>query len=186
MKKRKLVVLALMLVLLLAAGGFAYRGLAPKVAPEQAAPAAEEKDKEEAPLAPDFTARDADGNEIRLSELRGRPVVLNFWATWGPPCREELPFFDAAHAAHGEEIAFVMIDLTDGSRDTVESVRAFLDETGYAFPVYYDTELDAAAAYSVTSIPLTVLIDAEGHMLAKHLGSLSETALNELLELFNQ
>lgn len=183
MKNRKLVIFAVLLALLLLVAALAYHGLAASVAP---APLPEEPESAsaaaDAPLAPDFTVMDGEGNPLRLSDLRGRPVVINFWATWCPPCRAELPYFDAAWAARGEEIAFMMIDLTDGARETEADVAAFLEETGYRFPVCYDTELEAAMAYGVSSIPLTVLVDAEGHVLDKHLGSLSEEALNSLLD----
>ncbi len=195
MKNRKLILLAAALVLLLAAAVPAYRSLAPSVVPaeipdtapvpahETDAPAEETAAPETGTeTAPDFTVYDAEGTEVRLSDFRGKPVVINFWATWCPPCRAELPYFDAACAAHGEDAVFLMVDLTDGDRDTVESVRAFLDETGFAFPVYYDTELNAVYAYAVSSIPLTVLIDAQGRLVATHLGSMSETQLNALLE----
>ena len=185
MKNRKLIVFAAALALLLLIAVPAYRTLAPSVEPAPALPSAapeEEAPPEAVDAAPDFTVYDAEGNEVRLSDYRGKSVVVNFWATWCPPCRAELPYFDAAFAERGKDVAFLMIDLTDGSRETQETVRAFLDETGYAFPVCYDTQLDAAAAYGVNSIPLTVLIDAQGRQVATHLGSMTGEQLNALLD----
>ena len=138
--------------------------------------------EESVDCAPDFTVYDAEGNALRLSDLRGRPVVLNFWATWCPPCREELPHFDAAYAELGGEIVFMMIDLTDGYSETVDGVLAFLEDTGYGFPVYYDKDMDAATAYEISAIPLTVLIDAQGREADRHLGSMTAAQLESLLD----
>lgn len=187
MKNRNWLVLTVVLALLLLTAALAYRGLAPQVVPAGVPASGTDAAEPQSPeFAPDFTVYDAAGNEIRLSDLRGKPVVINFWATWCPPCRAELPFFDAAYVERGEEIVFLMIDLTDGGRETEEGVQTFLAETGYSFPVYYDTELDAAAAYGVSSIPLTVLIDAEGHVADRHLGSMSEELLDMLLDELNE
>ena len=132
--------------------------------------------------APDFTVYDAEGNVLRLSDLRGKPVVINFWATWCGPCRAELPHFDAAYAELGGEIVFLMVDLTDGYSETVDGVLAFLNETGYGFPVYYDLDGAAATAYEISAIPLTVLIDAQGREVDRHLGSMDAQTLESLLD----
>lgn len=198
MKNRKLILLAAALVLLLLIAIPAYRALAPTVEPgaipmeppaaaESPAepaetPPAEESAVPDAELAPDFTVYDTAGNALRLSDLRGKPVVINFWATWCPPCREELPHFDAACAELGGEIVFMMIDLTDGGSETVEGVLAFLEETGYRFPVYYDKDMDAASAYEISAIPLTVLVDAQGRLVDRHLGSMTAAQLESLLD----
>ena len=186
MKNRKLIILAAALVLVLLAAALAYRGLAPQVVPAELP---ENLETESAPdtreMAPDFTVLDEAGNEVKLSELRGKPVVINFWATWCPPCRAELPYFDKAAAERGEDIVFLMVNLTDGGSETEEGVRAFLQDNGYSFPVCFDTEQDAAEAYGVSAIPLTVLIDAEGHVADKHLGTMSEELLNTFLDKLN-
>lgn len=133
--------------------------------------------------AADFTVLDGEGNAVTLSEHFGRPIVVNFWATWCGPCRSELPHFDAAYAAHGDEIEFMMVNLTDGRRDTVDSVKAFTADSGYSFPVYYDTEFSAANSYSIYSIPLTVVIGSDGAVLASHTGSMSAETLQGYLDL---
>lgn len=139
---------------------------------------AEETAKEPV-IAPDFTVYDADGNAVKLSDFIGKPVILNFWASWCGPCQMEMPDFDESYAANGEEIYFLMVNMTDGSQETLETAKAFIEESGYSFPVYYDTDMDAAGAYGVTSIPCTFFINAEGHAITYANGSID----GEILEL---
>ena len=108
---------------------------------------------------------------------------MNFWATWCGPCVSEMPAFDAAFAEYGEEIQFMMINLTDGARDTVESAQAYIEENGYSLPVYYDTELNAMQTYGAYSIPMTVLVDADGNLLSGYRGALPESLIQEAIDL---
>ena len=88
--------------------------------------------------APDFTVLDKDGNTVRLSEKFGKPIVINFWATWCPPCKQELPDFDKLCKEYGDRVVFMMVNLTDGYRDTVDGTKRFVSGKGYTFPVYFD------------------------------------------------
>ena len=135
-----------------------------------------------ADLAADFTVLDKDGKQTRLSDHFGKPLVVNFWASWCGPCCNELPVFDAAAKAHAGDIEFMMVNLTDGYSETIEGVDAFLTETGYTFPVYYDTEGSAAIAYSIRPIPMTVFIRADGTVLDTHIGSMDEATLQSYLD----
>ena len=132
--------------------------------------------------APDFTVTDGGGNRVSTADLSGKPVILNFWATWCPPCRSELLAFDKLYRQYGNEVSFMMIDLTDGYRETVEGVKKFISENGYTFPVYYDTEGSAAEAYNVSSIPFTVAVGRNGNIVGTHLGAMSEAALEKLIK----
>ena len=127
--------------------------------------------------APDFTVTDLDGNEVHLSDFIGKPVVLNFWASWCGPCKSEMPDFDQFYAKYGEDIHFVMVNATDGSRETVDTASAFIAEQGYSFPVYYDTEYDASITYNVTGLPTTYFIDAEGYLVAYAISALDSETL---------
>ena len=118
-------------------------------------------------MAPDFTVYDRDGNTVRLSDFRGKPVVLNFWASWCGPCKSEMPDFEEIYKEYGEDIHFVMVNLTDGDRETMDTATTFLDSSGYTFPVYYDKDTDAALTYQVYGIPVTYFINAEGHLIAQ-------------------
>ena len=127
--------------------------------------------------APDFTVYDGDGNEVSLSDFVGKPVVLNFWASWCGPCKSEMPDLDEAYSEYGEEIHFLMVNMTGDSRETAEAAAAYIEENGFSFPVFYDTDSDAAITYGVTSLPTTYFIDAEGNAIAQGRGALDMETL---------
>ena len=127
--------------------------------------------------APDFTGLDKDGNPVRLSEKFGKPIVINFWATWCPPCKQELPDFDKLCKEYGDRVVFMMVNLTDGYRDTVDGTKRFVSGKGYTFPVYFDTKDNAASAYNVSSIPQTTFIDAKGNIYTTRIGAMNEATL---------
>ena len=104
------------------------------------------------------------------------------WATWCAPCRSELADIDEAYKTYGDKIEFMMINLTDGSSETVEGVRAFVEENGYTFPVYYDSDESAALAYGVGSIPTTVLIGPDGSYLHTQIGAMSADPIETLMQ----
>lgn len=132
-------------------------------------------------IAPDFTVLDMNGNEVHLSDYFGKPIIINFWATWCGPCKSELPAFDNMYAEYGDDIEFIMLNLTDGSRDTVDNVKQFVSENGYSFPVYFDTTLEAANTYGAYSIPTTFLIDDEGIPVHSQIGAMSEESIEQLI-----
>ena len=127
--------------------------------------------------APDFTVVDWDGEEVSLSDFREKPVVLNFWASWCGPCQIEMPHFQEAYDAYGQDIHFLMVNLTDGSRETLDTAKQFLEDSGYTFPVYFDPAYEGAIAYGVMSIPVTYFIDADGNAVAYANTSLSAEVL---------
>jgi len=145
--------------------------------PEEPSGNTEESEEPELSFAPDFTVYDADGNEVTLSEHLGKPVVVNFWASWCGPCKMEMPDFNEKYQELGEEVHFLMINVTDGSRETVESASAFIAEQGYVFPVFYDTTSMAAMTYGAYSLPSTYFIDAEGHAVARAVGAIDGETL---------
>ena len=113
--------------------------------------------------APDFTVIDYSGAEVNLSDYFGKPIVLNFWASWCPPCKEEMPDFNAAAQEH-TDIQFLMVNMTDGDRETVEIAKEYVEAQGFTFPVFFDTELSAATAYGAYSLPTTYFIDGDGNL----------------------
>jgi len=146
----------------------------------------ESEDKAESALAPDFTVYDWDGNPVKLSDYRGKPVVLNFWSSRCGPCQMEMPDFQKAYEELGEEIHFLMVNVTDGSWDTVDSASAFIAENNYTFPVFYDTDISAASAYGVSSLPTTYFIDAEGNGVAYGMGAMDLETLMSGIEMITE
>ena len=132
--------------------------------------------------APDFTMTDKDGNEVKLSNFAGKPIVLNFWASWCGPCQMEMPDFEEMYKTYGEEVQFVMVNMTDGSQETVESATQFITEKGYTFPVYYDTKMEGAYYYSVYSLPMTYFIGADGYVAGRNTGMISGENLQKGIE----
>ncbi|MBE6974451.1 MAG: TlpA family protein disulfide reductase [Ruminococcaceae bacterium] len=134
--------------------------------------------------APDFSVYDENGEKVRLSDFRGKPVVLNFWASWCGPCRREMPEFEEKYKELGVDVTFLMVNLTTWN-ETVESARALIDEERYTFPVFYDLEGQAAAAYGIQSIPTTFFIDADGFMIAYASGSIDGKTLQKGIDMIN-
>lgn len=133
--------------------------------------------------APDFTVYDLEGNEVNLSDFFGKPIILNFWASWCGPCKMEMPDFNEAYQIYNEDITFLMVNMTDGSRETVDIASSFIEESGYVFPVYYDTSYSAAITYSVSSLPTTYFLDTEGNLIAQARGAIDAATLQQGIDM---
>ena len=123
-----------------------------------------ETDKTESKInAKDIEITDMDGNKVMLFDYIGKPIVLNFWASWCGPCKSEMPEFQTAFEEYGDKIQFVMLNLTDGSQETEETAKEFIKEEKFTFPVFFDKELEGASSYNIYSIPETYFIDKDGN-----------------------
>ena len=181
--KKTLIILALALAVLIAGASVLYKILGQAIDAEQLA-AQETQETEHPPVqAPDFVVVQLDGSEVRLSDHFGKPIVINFWASWCGPCKMEMPDFQEKYLELGDEVTFLMVNMTDGSRETVDTASAFIAEQGYTFPVYYDTASSAALAYSVYSLPTTFFIDAQGNAIAQATGAIDAATLQKGIDM---
>ena len=123
--------------------------------------------------APDFTVQDWDGNEARLHDYLGKPIVLNFWAHWCDPCAYEMPGFNAVYEALDGEVVFLMVHEGPGE----EKAKKKVTDNGYTFPVVFDAYYSAGGIYGAYSYPMTFFIDDQGDLKAYYPGAMSEELL---------
>lgn len=126
---------------------------------------------------PDFVVQTAQGSE-RLSALRGKPIVINFWASWCPPCTDELPYFERLAQTYGDRVVIVTVDWNEqpGVAD------AYLRRHNIALPVVTDQQSDIYKAYSLFEVPDTIVLDARGNVTYVSVGGLSWPELNGAVE----
>ncbi len=121
----------------------------------------------EGQVAPDFVLRSATGENLRLSEYRGDVVLINFWATWCGPCRQEMPLLDDLYGRY-QRVGFNLlgINIDEDSRRAMQMVQ----ELGVNFPVLFDENKEVSKLYEVEAMPVTILVDREGIVRHVHHG----------------
>ena len=121
-------------------------------------------------LSSDFQLKDLDGKTVSLRDLQGSPVMLNFWATWCPPCRNEMPYLQQIYEEWQDK---GLVILTINLRESTYTVRQFMQDNNYSLPVLLDTNGNVSNKYDVAAIPTTFFIDEYGVIQARKVGSFS-------------
>jgi len=128
--------------------------------------------------APDFELTSLSGETIQLKDYRGKPVLLNFWATWCAPCRLEMPAFQSRFEESGGALAIVAVNNAESASD----VQGFVDDFGLSFDVLLDPDAEIQRLYLVRGYPTSMLIDAEGIIRVQHIGLMTEDQLDGYLQ----
>lgn len=167
---KKIFICLLLLLTALAGGCASDSGKTTAAAPAAAA--------QNTQTAPDFNFTYLNGEKASLSQLRGKPVLLNFWATWCPPCVGEMPHFNTVYPRYKDKINFLAISLDD----SMQEASAFMQQKGYSFPAGYGSVNDLAGKYDIQGIPTSLLLDAQGNIIAVKVGAMTETELEAFLQ----
>jgi len=132
-------------------------------------------------LAPDFELQTLDGQSVKLSDFRGKRVIVNMWATWCPPCRAEMPDMQRFYEANKDkDFAILGVNLTSSEKQP-DNIEKFLEEFGITFPVVLDDKSAVSDRYQVVSIPTSYIIDSHGVIQQKVIGPMNEAMMEELV-----
>jgi len=131
--------------------------------------------------APEFTLATLDGEQISLSDLRGKPVIVNFWASWCGPCRLEMPDLQTTFTEQGDALTILGVNLTERDSD-LDEVAAFINEFDLTFPIVLDTEGEVADLYQVRGQPASVFIDADGVISTVFYGMVNEQFIRDRID----
>ncbi len=124
--------------------------------------------------APDITLPDMQGNQVSLSSLKGKVVILNFWATWCPPCKEEMPSMEQLYRKFKDQgLVILAVNIEEEGH---EAVATFLQRNSYTFPILLDAKAEAQNTYQVFKFPETFIIDRNGNVVEKVVGSINWTS----------
>lgn len=128
--------------------------------------------------APPFSSMDIEGKQTQLTDYKGKGVLINFWASWCNPCVNELPLLNEAYKLTGVEMLAINVG------EKTEAVQKFVERYELEFPILLDEDLKIKQAYQVVGLPLTLLIDEEGTIMARHEGELTE--IEDILNLMER
>lgn len=156
-----------------------------EIAGEESSDGAEESQGQVLP-APEFTLTDQYGQVHSLADYRGKVVFLNFWATWCPPCREEMPYIQELYeeyaAEDDPEVVFLSVAFPNmGNEQDVDGIKAFLEENGYTYPALMDEGATLALPYYITAYPTTYLINPDGEVLFYIPGGMTKETMQEAI-----
>lgn len=184
-KKIKTIVSIFAFALFIVIAIFTYNILSKKTSPQNKdkIPQSDQDVEKEKTKAPDFTVLDADGNTVKLSDMFGKPIVLNFWASWCLACKSEMPEFNKVYKETGDDVTFMMIDLVDEQQETKEKGEQYIKKQDFSFPVYFDIKQDAADTYGIVSLPTTIFIDKDGYIITGAEGAIDAKTLKNGIDL---
>ncbi len=129
-------------------------------------------------LAPDFTLVDLKGNEVALSDFRGKTVFINFWATWCPPCRAEMPEIEAVHQEYKDKgVVVIGVDISEPE----STVRQYIQQGGFSWTIVLDGTGEVARDYQIAAIPTSFFLDSEGIIRAVKIGAMTKRAMEAKL-----
>ena len=157
----------------------------PEIAQKTESPTNQQgSDDEESETVPymNFTVYDKDKQPVTLSSFVGKPIILNFWASWCGPCQSEMPDFEEIYNKYNGQIEFLMINLTDGGRETLDTASDYIKKQQFHFPVYYDLDMTASSTYFVSSIPQTFFINADGQIVSYAKGAMTKSAIEDQIK----
>lgn len=139
---------------------------------------------EEMPLVPDFALLTKDNETIRLSDYKGKIVVLNFWASWCPPCRAEMPDFQKLHDELEEsgEAVLLLLNQIDGSRETLKTGTSYLEKNNFTMVNLFDHGLVGGGIFGIPGLPTTVVIDREGYLSSYVVGTTTKATVQKMIE----
>lgn len=134
----------------------------------------------EAPAAPYFVAPDLAGTAVNLVEYQGRPIILNFWATWCAPCRQEMPVLQELYTAR-QDTGLIILAINEDDHGNADAIRAYMNQAGLTFRALLDPQGKVATLYNVVVLPSTVFINTTGKIIATHIGPLSRPQMERYL-----
>ena len=150
-------------------------------AEDEAVSSAEENS--DAVPAPDFTVSDVDGGEIKLSDLKGKPVVINIWSTQLDECKNELEYLNSLNGEYENRVNFMGINLLeDNKKDNLITVKTYLLEYGFNLPVYLDSYTEVKRLYKIDTVPTTIFIDKNGYIYKVYEGDVTEAMAKGAIE----
>ncbi|MBO1581028.1 redoxin domain-containing protein [Bacillus sp. XF8] len=130
--------------------------------------------------APDFELSKLDGTKVKLSDLKGKKVILNFWATWCGPCQQEMPDMEAFYKKHKDDVEILAVNYTisEGANGE-EKVKKFVEEKGVTFPILLDKDINVTTTYKVITIPTSYFVDTKGVIQDKFIGPMTQKEMEK-------
>ncbi len=133
--------------------------------------------------AEDFTVFNDKGEEVTLSSFQGKPVVVHFWASYAVPSKENIPYFKTAKDKYGENLEILMVNMTDGVKETKERAKSFAETAGISdMNIAYDINKEILKKYQIPGFPATVFVNENGKVFKNHIGFINEDELNKTID----